>query len=112
VIIESENIGDITVVQIDGKLDVHSTPVFMEFAEKLMKDGRYKLVIDMKLTEFISSYGLGAFASILRNSQANGGNVALASLNPDIKTPFEVTGLLSKFGVFTGRDDAVKSFSK
>lgn len=110
-IIESENLQSVCVVTINGKMDVHSTPVFLEFVDKLTNNKQYKIIVDMGKVDFISSYGLGALANLLRNSQGNGGNVALVALNPDVTTSFEVTGLLSKFLVFKTKDEALKSFT-
>ena len=111
VISDSKNINGVQAITIEGNMDVHTTPDFLDHVNDLLDQGIANIVIDMKKVSFISSYGLGSLATVLRNVQAKNGAVKLAGISGEIKTPFEVTGLYEKFQQFDNADDALKSFS-
>jgi anti-anti-sigma factor len=108
---DSKNINGIHLIVIEGNMDVHTTPDFLEHVEGILGQGIINIVIDMKNVSFVSSYGLGSLATILRKVQAKNGAVKLAGLPDEIRTPFEVTGLYEKFQQFGNADDALKSFN-
>lgn len=107
---DSKNINGVQVISIEGSMDVHTTPDFLDHVSAILDQGIANLVIDMTKASFISSYGLGSLATILRNVNAKNGAVKLAGLSDQLKIPFKVTGLYEKFQQFDNADDAVKSF--
>jgi len=111
VISESKNVNGIQVVVIDGSMDVHTTPDFLEHVNGVLDQGIVNIIIDLKNVSFISSYGLGSLATILRNVNAKDGSIRIAGLSDSMKTPFEITGLYDKFQQFENADDALKSFT-
>lgn len=107
---DSKSINGIQVITVEGNMDVHSTPDFLDHVNSILEQGVTNIIIDMEKVSFISSYGLGSLATILRSVQAKNGTVKLTGLSDEIKTPFEVTGLSGKFQQFDTTDEALKSF--
>ncbi|GMT41728.1 MAG: anti-sigma factor antagonist [bacterium] len=103
--------NDVELVRLDGRLDVHSTPIVLEMFENMIHDSVIKVILDMSKVEFISSYGLGMLVTTLKNIEDKGGSLKLASLQPEIKAPMEVTGILSRFEVFSNAEEALGSFA-
>lgn len=105
--ISQETHGNATLIRLDGKLDVHSTPVVLEVLEGLMAGGVTDMVIDMLKVRFVSSYGLGVLISVNKKAKERGGRVKLANMLPEIKVPFEITGVLPQFEVYESTESAL-----
>lgn len=105
-----ENFGNVRLLRLDGKLDVHSTPVVLELVNSLIDGNQVNVVIDMRQVKLISSYGVGAMVTILKNIRERGGHLKLAALRPEVKVPFEVTGLMPQFEIHDSVENAISSF--
>jgi anti-sigma B factor antagonist len=69
-----------------------------------------QIVFDMSRVEFIDSSAIGALVGFLRKARADGGDVKLAGLSPDIETIFELTRLQKVFSIHASVDEAVQDF--
>lgn len=108
--IAQETFGNVKLLRLDGKLDVHSTPAVLELLEQLAAGNFVNVVIDMRLVTLISSYGVGAMVTTLKNIRDRGGHLKLAALRPEVKVPFEITGLLPHFEIHDNVESAISSF--
>ncbi len=108
--IVQETFGNVKLLRLEGKLDVHSTPEVLALANDLVANNFINLVIDMRQIGLISSYGLGAMVTILRNIRERGGHLKLAALRPEVKVPFEITGLMPQFEIHETVEGAISSF--
>ncbi|MEE8484807.1 MAG: STAS domain-containing protein [Nitrospinota bacterium] len=109
-IIKQERFGDVEVLRLDGKLDVHSAPRLLEILDTLIASNVKSIVLDMGGIDHLSSYGLGVLVSTMKNLHKKDGNLKLVSIRGRVKTLFDMMGLLSRFEIFDNSDDAVKSF--
>lgn len=55
------------------------------------------VVIDCEKLEYIASSGLRILMSILKKTKAGGSKVTLLNVNDEVRTVFELTGLISLF---------------
>ncbi len=109
-IIKQERFGDVEVLRLNGKLDVHSSPRLLEILDTLIESKVKSIVLDMGGIDYLSSYGLGVLVSTMKNMRGKDGDLKLASIRERVKTLFDMMGLLSRFEIFDNSDDAVKSF--
>ncbi len=101
----------VDLVEIDGRIDSSTAPQLEEALQKIIKDGRYRIVVDMSETDFMSSAGLRALLSALKQTRRfNRGAVRLAAMPDRIKKAFDLAGLLDVFKVYDNSVDAVGSF--
>ncbi len=101
----------VDLVEIDGRIDSSTAPQLEEALQKIIKDGRYRIVVDMSETDFMSSAGLRALLSALKQTRRfNRGDVRLAAMPDRIKKAFDLAGLLDVFKVYDNSVDAVGSF--
>ncbi len=108
--IVQETFGNVKLLRLDGKLDVHSTPAVLALMGELTADNYINMVIDMRQVAFISSYGVGAMVTILKSIRERGGHLKLAALRPEVKVPFEITGLMPQFEIHDSVENAIGSF--
>jgi anti-anti-sigma factor len=92
-------------------LNAMTAPFFKEKALDLIhREGLTKVIFDLSQLRFIDSSGLGAFLSIQRTLNKQGGLLKLAHLNQSIQTMFEIVSMHRIFDIFPTVEDAVKSF--
>ncbi|MBI5178485.1 MAG: STAS domain-containing protein [Nitrospinae bacterium] len=108
--ITQETNGNVKLLHLDGKLDVHSTPMVLELLEELVAAGEANIVLDMQKVRFVSSYGLGVLVTTNRSIKERGGSLKLAGMKQEVKVPFEITGLLPQFEVYGTSEEALGSF--
>jgi anti-sigma B factor antagonist len=79
-------------VKLSGSLDISC---FDHFFSKIIAALKLKpdlLIVDMQDVSFIDNSGLGALITALTIIRANGGRLALCSLNESVEVVIELTG--------------------
>ena len=103
--------GGTTLLEVrDERLDAHNSGDFKNEMLSLFEEGKNQLVVDLKDVRFIDSSGLGALVSGYKNASARNGNLKLSSLQPQVKSMFELTRLHRVFEIYPGSDEALASF--
>jgi anti-anti-sigma factor len=109
--IVERRIGDVTILQLIGRLELEDgDAVLRDAVNRLVADGRVKLVLDMKEVTRLDSAGIGMLVSKYLTVRRGGGVIKL--LHPTERTDhlMEITKLTTVFEIFTSEDDAIKSF--
>jgi len=90
---------------VSGRVDSSTAPQLAQALESANDGGKYKIVIDMKDLEYMSSAGFRALLAAQRNSKKyNRGEVVLASVPDRIREALELAGFTELFKTF---DDAL-----
>ncbi len=101
----------VDLLEVVGRVDSSTAPQLEQALKKVIKDGRYRIVVDLSETEFMSSAGLRALLSALKEVRRfNRGDVRLASMPEKIKKAFDLAGFLELFQVYDNPVDAVGDF--
>lgn len=110
-LIETERIGPNLIVQVDGELDLETSPVFREKVEsKLNQYEMIKhLILDLQKVSFIDSSGLGAILGRFKRLSQQGGRVSAVNVSPQVRRIFELSGLLKIMKIYGDRQQALKS---
>ncbi len=99
------------VVTVIGRVDSATAPKLSEALEAINNESRFKVVIDMKSLEYMSSAGFRALIAAQRNSKRyNRGEVVLASVPMNIHSALELAGFTSLFKIFPDVTSAVGNF--
>jgi anti-sigma B factor antagonist len=98
-------------IKIQGRIDSSTAPQLAQAINASLDAGRYKIILDFKDVEFISSAGL----RVLVNTQKicrryNRGEVVLSSLPPNIYSALDLAGFTTLFKIFNDSIAAVGSF--
>ena len=101
----------VDLVEVSGRIDSSTAPLLEQALNKVMKDGRYNIVVDLAETEFMSSAGLRALIAALKETRRfSRGDLRLANMPPKINKAFELAGFLELFKLYPNSTDAVGSF--
>ncbi len=108
--ITSENLDDVTLLVLSGRLDALSEGGLKDEVNGLVEGGRINIAVNMEDVNFIDSSGLGALISSLRTARDSGGDLRVCSLTEQVSMVFQVMRLNKVFKIFDTKEDALRSF--
>ena len=108
--IEVTKENNVTIVAVEGEIDVETSPQLRERFDELLAQGEHNFVIDLGGVDFIDSSGLAAFVRLFKRVRVGEGDVKLCCIRPEILKIFELTRLNRVFDIFDTRAEAVKSY--
>ncbi|MBC5805282.1 MAG: anti-sigma B factor antagonist [Candidatus Eremiobacter antarcticus] len=97
---------NISIVDLNGEIDVYTSPKVKETIMELIDAGHYALVINLEKVRYIDSTGLGVLIGGLKRVREHSGAVNLVCTNPQIKKIFDITGLVKIFGIYETEEAA------
>ncbi len=106
-----DNKPDTSVIYLRGRLDVHYSSEVETEINKLIGEGKKKLVISLNDIEYLSSSGLRIFIAISRKLQETNGELKLIKLNETALKIFKIVELIDMFDIYDSEEEALKSFS-
>jgi anti-sigma B factor antagonist len=109
--IVERRIGDVTILQLIGRLELEDGDTTLRDAiDALVGAGHVKLVLDMREVTRLDSAGIGMLVSKFLTVRRNGGGLKI--LHPTARTDhlMEITKLTTVFDIFDDEDAAVRSF--
>lgn len=92
--------SNVEVIQLIGILDGIQGSQLRRTISDLIRAGTRVILLDCTAVEFMDSAGLGALVTVLRQTQAHGGCLALCGINDQIRMLFELTNTNRLFEVF------------
>jgi anti-sigma B factor antagonist len=109
--IVERRIGDVTVLQLIGRLELEDGDIVLrEAVNRLVEEGRVKLVLDMKEVTRLDSAGIGMLVSKYLTARRGGGMMKI--LHPTQRTDhlMDITKLTTVFEVYDNEEAAIRSF--
>jgi anti-sigma B factor antagonist len=96
-----------TVLAITGELDLATAPRLRQAAVDVVAAGARRLVLDMRLTDFVDSIGLGVIVGLLKRLRSDDGELAIACDVPRVRAVFELTRLVAIIPLADDVDGAI-----
>ncbi len=104
-------IGDITIVELKGKITIGAGDLQMrEAIHAVLNEGARKLIVDMSQVATIDSSGVGELVGCYTTATHKGAKVKLMKLPAKISDVLTVTQLITVFDVCTDEPEAIASF--
>ena len=100
----------VSVVELVGSLDINNVEEFETVLQKLFKDRRFKIVLNLEKLTYISSAGIGVLMSVIKEVRKNRGDIKITNVVPDVYKVFELLELPGIFHFMKTQQDAVNSF--
>lgn len=89
----TEQLG-VAIVSLNGDITMQNAMSLRNWVvDNLIKAGKKKIVFDFSAVSSVDSFGLGTFVSIHKTAVSNGGAVAFAAVNENIKKLLNMTAL-------------------
>lgn len=102
----------ISVISVKGYVDTTTSTELEESLKRLLRKGKYDIVIDLEGVNYISSAGWGIFISEIKEIRENGGDLKLAAMIGDVYEVFELLEFQTILESYDTVEEAVESFGK
>ena len=102
--------GVVTVLCLNGRLDLASGTALKEQIKSLFEKNRTSIHLNLADVDFINSSGLGALVSIMKEIRIRKGRLTLSNLASYVQEIFEITQLSHIFEIFATEQEAVNSY--
>jgi anti-sigma B factor antagonist len=103
--------GAVAVLTLAGRivLEDMESPLRTEI-DRLVRDGCFKLVLDLAAVSYIDSAGLGLMVAKFVSLRSRGGDLRLVHPTPRSMHLMTITSLATVFETYASEDAAVRSF--
>ncbi|MRR55065.1 MAG: anti-sigma factor antagonist [Deltaproteobacteria bacterium] len=104
--------GGVSTLRFKGeRLDAHNSEVLKLKLKEIFEGGAKNVLVDLAEVRFIDSSGLGALVSGFKNAVACKGSLALAGLQDQVRSMFELTRLNRVFDIYVSEEEALAALS-
>jgi anti-sigma B factor antagonist len=107
---ETDSDRQVSRVRVDGVIDTLTAGELEEVIDSLLKRQRYRIVVDLAGVDYISSAGWGIFISHIKDVRANGGDIKLSGMVPDVYEIFQLLEFDNILAAFGSVDEAARSY--
>lgn len=97
-----------TVVEIDGEVDAHASPLAREAVIKLVDDGHRHFVLDLSFVSFMDSMGLGVVVAVTKRIREHEGSLRIAAASGRIVRVFDISGLRNLYEIHPSPEEATR----
>jgi anti-sigma B factor antagonist len=94
-----------SVVDVTGDLDMATAPALRQSILQLLSTGTRRIAVDLTATDFVDSTGLGMLVASLKRVRTHDGELVVICPEPRLRRIFELTELVSVFGLRDSADD-------
>lgn len=98
---------DITLLSVKGFIDTTTAPEFEKTFQSVLAEKKFKLIVDLKDVDYISSAGWGIFVGEIKRIRGQQGNLFLASMCPEVAEAYELLQFNTIIKSFSSVDEAV-----
>lgn len=100
-----------TLVEVSGRIDSATAPQLQAALKELNETSQFKLVLDLKNVDFISSAGLWVLVNAQKNCKRfNRGELVLASVSQRVHSALDLAGFVPYYRIFPDSAQAVGAF--
>lgn len=108
--LKSEKINGYNVLFIkEERIDAHNSGELKEAILHLIEHGEINIIVQLEQVRFIDSSGLGALLSGFKNAAARSGKLAIANMQQQVLSMFELTRLDRVFEIYADLNEAFDS---
>jgi anti-sigma B factor antagonist len=109
--ISERQVGDITVLDMDGKITIGEGSVALRTAiRRLLEENKKKILLNLAKVGYIDSSGIGELVSSFTAISNAGGQLKLLNLTQKLQDLLTITKLLTVFDVYESEEEALSSF--
>ena len=109
---EAKENKSVSIIALKGAVDGYTLPKFEEETNNLLNAKRYKLIIDCKDLNFISSAGVGVLIVLHSKLVSQNGDIKLVNMSPEVYEIFRLLGFSNVFRILNNEREALEEFER
>lgn len=98
----------IAIVELQGEMDVYTTPQAKDVMLSLVEKGYHHLIVDLQRAEYLDSTGLGMLVGTLKRLREQGGDLHLVAPSARVRRLLEITRLVNVFPIDASEQEATE----
>ena len=98
------------ILDLKGYLDAHTTPVLEEVFQKLIGEKKYRILVNCKELNYISSAGLGVFMAFIEDVRAEQGDIKMSNMSAKVFNIFDLLGFPVLYDIVKDEQEALTKF--
>jgi anti-anti-sigma factor len=102
----------ITIVDVAGVVDTGTTLILDEHLSALLREERYKLVINLAEVTYVSSAGWGLFISLLQKTREQQGDIKLVAMSQEVRNVFNMLAFSNLISAYLTEEEAIAAFKQ
>lgn len=110
--IESRNVNDILVVNLQGDLDAFTIQKVKNQLTQSIENGYRKIVVNLSRVRYINSTSIGVLVGRLRELKEYHGELALAELSDRVNRVLTLVGGKKLFNIFNTESEAIDTLAQ
>ena len=108
--IQKEQVGDVCVVAVSGRLDgIYSSAFANQVGE--LTGANPKILIDFTDIDFVTSAGLRALLLLIKKAKASGSVFALCGVNEQVREVLDISGFAAMLSIHSGRAEGIAALN-
>ena len=108
--IKVRNQADVHILDLKGYLDAHTTPVLEEAFQKLIGEKKYRILVNCRELNYISSAGLGVFMAFIEDVRAEQGDIKMSNMSAKVFNIFDLLGFPVLYDIVKDEQEALTKF--
>ena len=109
--IKERQAGDVTVLDLEGKITIGEGSVSLRNAiRRLIDEGKKKILLNLAKVSYVDSSGIGELVSSFTTINREGGQLKLLNLTQKIQDLLAITKLLTVFDTYDDESSALNSY--
>jgi anti-sigma B factor antagonist len=104
--------GSVSIVELKGYLDAHTAPELENIFNKLIRENKFKVVVNFNQLNYISSAGLGVFMAYVETMRENNGDIKFANLKENVYNIFDLLGFPLLYEFYKDENEAIQKFNE
>jgi len=106
-----QQVGAVTVVELDGRIDSTTAKSFGDSLLGVLKPGQARVIVDFKNILYISSAGFRALLLAGRMAEETESKFALCNLTAEVNRLFDLGAFTDLFVIYSSRDEGLTKLS-
>ena len=108
--IKTKNQGDVAIVEIEGEVDLYSSPNLRSVLLDLTKSKNSAILVNLLNVKYMDSSGVATLVEALQQVGKYGGKLKIANLRNSVKDVFELSRLDKVFDIYESVEAAAEAF--
>ena len=107
----SQQIGSVSVLNLEGRFDAHSAPAVAAWLEQAAASAPAPVVVDLSRVSLMDSSALATLVRGMKRCREQNGDLHLCGLREPVRVIVELTRLDRVFGIYPNEEEAVNAFA-
>ena len=103
-------VGQVSVVEVSGKLTSFESGALRNSIAKLLKEGRKQVLLNLSALTYLDSSGIGELVQTYMSVIKGGGEMKVVGLSDKVEEILKITQLYQVFQEFQDEQSALRSF--